>query len=176
MVLTKGATFIFDKGHFQTPLRFAGVFTVEGVALDALLRTTEPPSHNAWEPERGADTATSKRILKKINAWITDRVRDLGTTEDVTEVDAEGVSQYLPDDIEDDAHGTPQQIETINEEPVEVLEIRLRSTPSSSAPIHEPDDKAKDETEDEEEGTEGGPDGPPNETDGGGGGGGRWRR
>ena len=163
---------IFDKGHFQTPLRFAGVFTVEGAALDALLRTTEPPSHNAWEPERGADTAASKRILKKINAWITDRVRDLGTTEDVAEVDAEGVSQYLPDDIEDDAHGTPQQIETINEEPVDVLEIRLRSTPPSSAPIHEPDEKAKDETDDEDEGTEGGPDGPPNDTDGGGGGGG----
>jgi hypothetical protein len=163
---------IFDKGHFQTPLRFAGVFTVEGGPLDALLRTTEPPSHNAWEPERGSDPATSKRILKKINNWINDRVRDLGTTEDVAEVDAEGVSQYLPDDIEDGSRGTPQEVETINEEPVEVLEVRLRSTPPSSAPIREPEDKPKPEAEEDEDVSEGGPDGLTNETDGDGGGGG----
>jgi hypothetical protein len=162
---------IFDKGHFQTPVRFAGVFTVEGYPLDALLRTTEPPSHSAWEPERGVDAAASRKILKKINSWINDRVRELGSTEDVDEVDAEGVSQYLPDDIEDEVHGTPQQIEAINEEPSEMIEIRFRSTPPSTAPIFEPDNKASDETqEDEVEGTEGGPEGPPNDSTGGGGG------
>jgi hypothetical protein len=165
---------IFDKGHFQTPVRFAGVFTVEGYRLDALLRATEPPSHAAWEPERGADPATSKRIIRKINAWINDRVRELGGSEDVDEVDAEGVSQYLPDDIEDELHGTLQRVETLNEEPAEVIEIRFRSTPPSAAPVYQPDDMAPDEREDEDvEGTEGGPDGPPNDwTDGGGVGGG----
>lgn len=162
---------IFDKGHFQTPLRFAGVFTVEGYALDALLRSTEPPSHTAWEPERGADPAASKRILRKIHGWINDKVRSLSSSEDVAEVDAEGVSQYLPDDIEDDVHGKPQHVETINEEPAEQIEIRFRSSPSSTAPVYQQDDSTMDNTEDEgEEGTEGGPDGPRNETDGGGGG------
>jgi hypothetical protein len=167
---------IFDKGHFQTPLRFAGVFTVEGFQLDALLRTTEPPSHSAWEPERGTDPAASKRIIKKINTWISEKVRGLDSSQDVAEVDAEGVSQFLPDDIEDDVHGTPQIIETINEEPAEKIEIRFRSTPANSAPVYQPDDKAPDQTEEEEtegtEGTEGGPDGPTNTSDGGGGAGG----
>lgn len=167
---------IFDKGHFQTPLRFAGVFTVEGYPLDALLRTTEPPSHSAWEPERGIDPAASKRIIKKINTWISEKVRGLDSSQDVAEVDAEGVSQFLPDDIEDDVHGTPQIIETINEEPAEKIEIRFRSTPANNAPVYHPDDKAPDQTEEEEtegtEGTEGGPDGPTNTSDGGGGGGG----
>jgi hypothetical protein len=165
---------IFDKGHFQTPLRFAGVFTVEGHPLDALLRSTEPPSHNAWEPERGADPAASKRILKKVHTWINDKVRALSSSEDVAEVDAEGVSQYLPDDIEDDVHGTPQRIEAINEEPAENIEIRFRSSPPSTAPVYQPDDNVMDhaEEEEDEEGTEGGPDGPTNDSDGGGGGGG----
>jgi len=133
----------------------------------------EPPSHSAWEPERGTDPAASKKILREIYSWINDKVRELGGVEDVIEVDAEGVSQYLPDDIEDDSKGTPQQIETINEEPVEVLDIRLRSTPQSTAPVYQPDDLAKEGAEDEEaEGTEGGPDGPANNSDGGGGGGG----
>lgn len=164
---------IFDKGHFQTPLRFAGVFAVEGQALDTLLRGTEPPSHTAWEPERGTDPAASKRILKKIHTWINDRVRALSSSEDVAEVDAEGVSQFLPDDIEDDVHGTPQHIETINDEPAENIEIRFRSSPPSAVPVYQPDNNAMDHAEEEdEEGTEGGPDGPTNDSDGGGGGGG----
>ena len=164
---------IFDKGHFQTPVRFAGVFTVEGYPLDALLRTTEPPSHTAWEPERGVDAAASKRILKKVHTWINEKVRAMSTSEDVAEVDAEGVSQFLPDDIEDDVHGTPQRIETINEEPAEMIEIRFRSSPPSTAPVYEQTDKAPDATEEEDaEGTEGGPDGPANDSTGGGGGGG----
>jgi hypothetical protein len=155
---------IFDKGRFQTPLRFAGVFTVEGYPLDALLRTTEPPSHNAWEPERGGDPATSKRILKAVHSWINDKVRVLSSSEDVAEVDAEGVSQFLPDDIEDDVHGTPQHIEAINEEPADQIEIRFRASPASSAPIYQQDGNSVDHTEEEvEEGTEGGPDGPLND-------------
>ncbi len=164
---------IYDKGHFHTPLRFAGVFAVEGYQLDALLRTTEPPSHSAWEPERGTEPATSKQILKKINSWVNEKVRDLRSHEDITEVDAEGVSQFLPDDIEDDVHGTPQQIETINEEPAETIEIRFRSSPPSSAPVHEPGDRAVDQSEeDDADGTEGGPDGPTNDSTGGSGNGG----
>lgn len=156
---------IFDKGHFQTPVRFAGAFTVEGYQLDALLRSTEPPSHTAWEPERGVDPAASKRILKRINTWINEKVRDLTSSDDVTEVDAEGVSQFLPDDIEDDVHGKPQQIETINEEPAEKIKIRFRSTPPSTAPVYEPDDKSADLSEEEEiETTMGGPNGFVNRT------------
>jgi hypothetical protein len=164
---------IFDKGHFQTPLRFAGVFTVEGQSLDALLRSTEPPSHTAWEPERGGDPAASKRILKKVHNWINDKVRALSLSEDVSEVDAEGVSQFLPDDIEDDVHGTPQHVEDFNAEPAEKIEIRFRSSPPSAAPVYQPDDSAADHPEEEDsDGSEGGPDGPANEIDGGGAGGG----
>jgi hypothetical protein len=161
---------IFDKGHFQTPLRFAGVFTVEGGLLDALLRTLEPPSHNAWEPERGADPAASKKILKEVYSWINERVRELAGTEDVAEVDAEGVSQYLPDDIEDEK-GTPQQIETINEAPAETaLDIRIRSTPPTTAPIYQPDKVQESADGDEPGDGEGRPDGTTNEPEGGGGG------
>src|ERR1700686_2048348 len=129
---------IFDKGHFQTPLRFAGVFTVEGPKLDSALRALEPPSHNAWEPERSDDPEV-KKLPKALYAWINDRIRELVGNEDLTEIDAEGVSQYLPDEIDDATTGTPQQIETINEEPASVLDMRIRPTPMASAPTYEPD-------------------------------------
>ncbi len=135
---------IFDKGHFQTPLRFAGVFTVEGQALDAMLRTLENPNHSLWEATRGADPGLAKKILKDIYAWVNDKVRVLGGSENVTEVDAEGVSQYLPDDIEDE-NGTPIQIEAINVEPTEFIDMRVRSTPPSTGPIPEPDARGQGE-------------------------------
>jgi hypothetical protein len=146
---------IFDKGHFQTPLRFAGVFTVEGQALDAMLRTLENPNHSLWEAGRGADPASSKKVLRDIYAWVNDKVRVLGGSENVTEVDAEGVSQYLPDDIEDES-GTPLQIEAINEEPTEFIEMRVRSTPPSSGPIYEPAEKDQGDGDEDGEQEEGG--------------------
>ena len=80
-MLRRNGMKIFDKGHFPTPLRFAGVFTVEGPKLDALLRTLEPPSHNAWEPERGEDPAeanassTTSRVgsMRKSANWFRQR-------------------------------------------------------------------------------------------------------
>jgi hypothetical protein len=58
---------IYDKGQFRTPLRFSGVFTVEGQSLDAFLRSLEPPSHKAWEEERGSDPAKSKQLLRTLS-------------------------------------------------------------------------------------------------------------
>ncbi len=127
---------IYDKGHFQTPLRFAGVFTVEGAKLDALLRTLEPPSHNAWEQERGENPIEAKRLLKDLNGWISEKVRRLMSVEDMVEIDADGISQYLPDELEDADKGTPQERETLDEEPSSVLDMSIRSSPNV-APIEE---------------------------------------
>ncbi len=168
-MLRKSGMKIFNKGNFQTPLRFSGVFTAEGEKLDALLRELEPPSHDQWREDRGDDPAVSKKVLNKLYGWVHDKVRELVSTDDQTEVDAEGISQYLPDEIEDDPKGTPLQTETIHDEPEPVLDMHIRSTPSSTAPVFEPDVHAEG---DEEDGEGGSPDGPPNETDGAGGGGG----
>jgi hypothetical protein len=128
---------IYDKGHFQTPLRFAGVFTVEGPKLDSLLRTLEPPSHNAWEPERGEHPTEAKKLLNNLKAWINEKVRQLVAVENVAEVDAEGISQYLPDELEDATKGAPQELESLHEEPAPNLDMRIRSTPSNIIPSYE---------------------------------------
>jgi hypothetical protein len=135
---------IFDK-RFQTPLRFAAVFTAEGGKLDALLRTLEPPSHNAWEAERGEDPAESKKVLNDLFGWIRDKVRQLVGADSLQEVDAEGMSQYLPDELEDAEKGTMQKVEEVNEEPAAVLDMRIRSTPPPTAPNYDADKTSEDE-------------------------------
>lgn len=158
-MLRRSGMKIFDKGNFQTPLRFAGVFTAEGEKLDALLRELEPPSHDQWREDRGDDPALSKKLLARLYRWVHDRVHELISTEDQTEVDAEGISQYLPDEIEDDAKGTPLQTETLQDEPAPVLDMRIRSSPRATAPMPELDIESQ--LGDEGDETEGAPAGPP---------------
>jgi hypothetical protein len=70
----------------------------------------EPPSHNAWEPERG------RRFCC---------------------IDEGSESQYLPDELEDAEKGTPQKVEDINEEPAAVLDMRISSSPPPSTPQYD---------------------------------------
>lgn len=149
-MLRRSGMKIFDKGHFQTPLRFSGVFTAEGEKLDALLRELEPPSHDQWREDRGDDPATSKKVLNKLYGWVNEKVRELVSFDAETEVDAEGVSQFLPDDMEDSANGKPLMVETINEEPSAILEMRIRSTPTLTAPTFEPTTSMESEDGEEE--------------------------
>lgn len=163
---------IFDK-RFQTPARFAAVFTAEGLKLDTLLRSLEPPSHRAWEHERGDDPAEAKKVLNDLYSWIRDKVRQLAPEDQLQEIDAEGVSQYLPDDLEDQEKGTPQQSEDFNEEPAPVVDMRVRSTPPPSAPNYDAAHGAGDEEGDSEgtgPGTGGGGGREGGGADGGGGG------
>jgi hypothetical protein len=151
---------IFDKGGFRTLLKFSGVFTVEGADLDSVLRSLEPPSHKGWESERGADPAKARALLRNLYKWLNDKVRDLVTGDDLTELDAEGMSQYLPDDIDDPASGTPETMEKISVEPKVNLVMRVRTTPRVSiAPIVSPVDSGAEESDDDQPGPN--PDYPP---------------
>jgi hypothetical protein len=114
---------IYDKGHFQTPMKFAGVMIAKGEKLNAFLRSIEPPSHNSWEPERYEENPDFARsLIKKLNSWINSKVRSISYSEDAEEMDVEGMSQYLPDESDDSPlmhgdndpegqYGAPKQIE-----------------------------------------------------------------
>lgn len=140
---------IFDK-RFQTPSRFAAVFTAEGPKFDALLRTLEPPTHNAWQPERAEDPAGANKLLNELYGWMRDKIRQLSGIEDLQEVDAEGISQYLPDEVEDAKKGQPVQVEELSDEPAPVLDMRIRSTPRQTVPTHEAKESSDDERGDAE--------------------------
>jgi hypothetical protein len=92
---------IFDKGHFLTPLRFAGVFTTNGEKIDVYLKSLEPPQHDSFEHERGDNPSEAKIRLNKLYSWIRDCVRSIANDEQSEEVEIEGMSRYLPDDVDD---------------------------------------------------------------------------
>src|SRR5437867_3814312 len=98
---------IYEKGHFQTPLRFAGVFLAKGEKLNEVLRSMEPPSHNDWQYERHEDPANGKALLRTLHGWMNDCVRQITGLTEAEELDAEGISQYLPDEF--DQSSVPQE-------------------------------------------------------------------
>jgi len=90
---------IFDKGHFRTPKKFAGVFMAEGENLNELLRKMEPPSHDAWEPVRHPYKDKASKIKDKIYKWLNEKVGSISFDEDAEKVDIDGMSQFLPDEL-----------------------------------------------------------------------------
>lgn len=165
---------IYDKGHFQTPMRFAGVFIAKGSELNALLRSLEPPSHDAWEHGRHENPAEARAILKKLYGWINDKVRSISSADDSQELDVEGLSQYLPDDTEDAPLAADSPAEGEKSEPMPEVSMQIRVVdqykPKEAGP-NSPS-AAGDETGsfDDDGGTENGGDGgEPPAGDGGGG-------
>ncbi len=73
-------------------------------------------------------------MLNALQYWIRDCVRELAGVEVAAELDAEGVSQFLPDDGEDSDKGSPQNPEESGNEPAAKLDMRIRSTPPTTAP------------------------------------------
>jgi hypothetical protein len=117
---------ISDKGHFQTPLRFAGVFIAKGEKLNTLLKSLEPPSHDKWEDKRGDDPGFARDVLKNLYGWINDRVRSLSGMQDAEQLDAEGVSQYLPDDLDEAPTFTDNIAEGEKTEPLPEISVQMR--------------------------------------------------
>ncbi|VFR31442.1 hypothetical protein ANK1_3933 [plant metagenome] len=103
---------IFDKGHFLTPLRFAGVFNAVGEKIDSFLKSLEPPQHNSFEAERADAPAEAKARLRRLYEWIRDCVRSIAESDAEEDTEIEGVSKYLPDDVDD----APKKKEEVSSE------------------------------------------------------------
>ncbi|QUW20482.1 hypothetical protein JSQ81_11480 [Sporosarcina sp. Marseille-Q4063] len=89
---------IYDRGHFRTPIEFAGVLTVKGERLNAVLRKMEPPTHDKWDPNLFKEnTRYAKRLHKEINAWLNEQTRNLIDVSDIESVELKGLEKLLPD-------------------------------------------------------------------------------
>ncbi len=129
---------VFYKGHFQTPMKFAGVMRAKGKEINELLRSLENPSHNSWEVERHENPAYAKRIVQNLYAWVRDCVRKTSQEGGVeAEYDFEGMQQFLPDDVEEE-QAKPSDSEGLKTTPQEV-ELVIRNTKKAAQPgAHQP--------------------------------------
>lgn len=101
-MLRRSGMVVFHKGHFRTPVRFAGVLQLQGLEADQFFQGLEPPAHNKWEAARDENEAKAAERIKNLYSWINNCVREISAGANIDRQDVPGVSRFLPDE-EDDA-------------------------------------------------------------------------
>jgi hypothetical protein len=103
---------ISEKGNFQTPMKFAGVFRARGDEINEFLRSLEPPAHNQWQASRHKDPQYATKVIRNLNKWMSECVKEISHQSTEEEYDFDGMQQYLPDDLDD----SPTQQDATSEE------------------------------------------------------------
>ncbi|MGK2957261.1 MAG: hypothetical protein ACSLFB_02400 [Acidimicrobiales bacterium] len=101
-MLRRSGMVVFHKGHFRTPVRFAGVLQLQGLEADQFFQGLEPPAHNKWEAARDEHEAKAATRIRNLYTWVNDCVRDISAGANMDRQDVPGVGRFLPDE-EDDA-------------------------------------------------------------------------
>jgi hypothetical protein len=151
---------ILDK-RFQSILPFAGVFVAKGEKLNEFLRKLEPPNHQSWEIERHDDKKFAKKHLTKLYDWVREHLKSLTTSEESETLDIEGMSQFLPDDVDDGALNGDQSegLRTLPTEfkfrevlpTVAELELAKKETAVGKQPLENEENESENGDEDEQE-------------------------
>ncbi|HUQ21189.1 MAG TPA: hypothetical protein VM099_16335 [Gemmatimonadaceae bacterium] len=91
---------IFERKNFRTPVEFAGVFQCQDDKGNEYLRKLEPPSHNAWEPER-SDDPEAATVIDVLYGWLRQCVSELNPFTMQDRLEVPGLEKYLPDDSDE---------------------------------------------------------------------------
>lgn len=108
---------------------FVGVFIVVGDNLNKFLRKLENPTHDKWEPGRSKDRKAASRVLRRINNYINETVRNLYQTTDFEQEDIIGAEDLIPLIEEDDmGHKTTEELKNDYLTPV-VSDVIIKEVP-----------------------------------------------
>lgn len=92
---------IFDKQNISSTIQFAAVLILKSEKVNQFFRDMESPQHDAWEPDRHPDRKTAKKRRTELFKLIKEKINELGKNNATDVMDAEGVGEFLPDDVTD---------------------------------------------------------------------------
>ncbi|EGL98123.1 hypothetical protein K7E08_01595 [Ligilactobacillus salivarius] len=90
---------IKDLNRISSIIKFSGIFYAHGKNINRILKQLENPNHNDWSKDRSETPKKDGRFLKDMNRFIKETIKDTYTEKVADEVDAYGVSDFLPEDI-----------------------------------------------------------------------------
>lgn len=90
---------IFDKQNVSSTIQFAAILSLKGEAVNQFFRDMESPQHDAWEPDRHTDKKAAKKRRSELFKFIKEEILNIGRSDFTDEIDAEGVGEFLPDDL-----------------------------------------------------------------------------
>lgn len=90
---------IFEKAGISSYIQFAGVLILEGEKVNSFFRPMETPQHDKWEEDRHENKKEAKVKKKALFKIIKDYILEMQNTNSADEMDAEGVGDYIADEI-----------------------------------------------------------------------------
>ena len=90
---------IFDKANISSTIPFSAILTLKGMEVNKFFREMETPQHNAWEPGFHSDKKKAKKLRTELFQYIKEVIIQMAKNEATDEIDADGVGEYLPDDL-----------------------------------------------------------------------------
>lgn len=99
LVTRKNGMKIFDKDRISGTIYFAGILMLEDENVNAYFREMETPQHDDWQPQRHSRPAEAKRYKTELFKWVKNNIFELGRENVTDETDAEGIGDYIPDEI-----------------------------------------------------------------------------
>jgi hypothetical protein len=118
---------IKDADRISTFIQFAAIMFIEGNKINEQLRTIENPEHTEWQPSRAQNPIVAGALVKSLQDFMKKKLEEIIDQENPDQMDATGVSEFLPDSADEDSN--KQLDESITDK---VFEIEKRIvTPKS---------------------------------------------
>lgn len=100
---------IKDQGSISGYIPFMGVMLIEGDEINNQLRLIENPEHTEWQPQRAANEQQARVLLKALSDYMKQKVSEFASQGSAMELDAVGLGDLLPDDIDTDADKSKEE-------------------------------------------------------------------
>ncbi|WJP97269.1 hypothetical protein [Macrococcus bovicus] len=136
---------IFDMKSFGSLLKFSGIFQATGPNINALLKKLENPNHDKWSEERHEDKKMAKKFLNQLTYFIRQNVKDTFQEKITEEVDAFGVGDFLPANLDSKNNSKRMLNKNLVSENLEVVLKELNVTNSLKSRSYEEGDLSEEE-------------------------------
>lgn len=100
---------IKDQGNISGYIPFVGVMLIDGDEINMRLRLIENPEHTEWQPKRSANELQARELLKALYDFMKQKVGEMASQGNALEIDAVGLGELLPDDINEDADKSKEE-------------------------------------------------------------------
>lgn len=116
---------IFEK-KIKKMKPYEAVLVVSDGKFNELLKLTEPPKHDKWDYKLLDDLERDKgrKAIQKLNKFILDSIETLCKLDDCDEIDPDGLSDFLPDDVGDNKKKSNKDNSSFNGDISEVTNIK----------------------------------------------------
>lgn len=118
---------LFEQKNISSSIYFTGILMIEGKHMNVDFKKMENPAHDDWSPERYIeDPRKAKRMLSQLKRYNKEKVIELFQEKITDEMDAVGISDFLPDTNMTNAIGSVEKKETMNKK-IEKVKIKKQT-------------------------------------------------